>query len=270
VEAGLLVQPGNSYSGLHRHPSHRNPSLVPEDHEQLRPIAGHILRGEIRAGCGQSSNHFCSKHVALVSHGLGALASRPDDDFQVTFSCDDKRGALLTLPVSAQSEDTVALSKFGDWMITHIDAWFDFTRSLGLGVERMEDIILVTGRHLAKSWINVAFNQHRRDTGASFNAQVSSDSDIRLERQYVQGGELKLGPTGKYLPENQCIFIRGFRVARVLGIWPRLRGQAGPAPGTSGHEPESESDTRLEFISGPADDNVTHPRLSFPGLCLIF
>jgi len=82
-------------------------------------------------------------------------------------------------------------------MITHIDAWFAFTRSLGLGIERMEDIILVTGRHLTQSWINVAFNQHRFDTGASFNAQVSDDSDVRLERQYVQGGELKLGPTGR-------------------------------------------------------------------------
>jgi hypothetical protein len=58
------------------HPSHRNPALVPEDHEQLRPIAGHIVRGEIRAGCGQISNHFCSKHVTLVSRGLGASASR--------------------------------------------------------------------------------------------------------------------------------------------------------------------------------------------------
>jgi hypothetical protein len=82
-------------------------------------------------------------------------------------------------------------------MITHIDAWFAFIRSLGLGIERMEDIILVTGRTLTQSWINVAFNQQRFDTGASFNAQVSDDSDIRLERQYVQGGELKLGPTGK-------------------------------------------------------------------------
>lgn len=58
------------------HPSHRNPALVPEDHEQLRPIAGHIVRGEIRAGSGQSSNHLYSKDVTLVSRGLGASASR--------------------------------------------------------------------------------------------------------------------------------------------------------------------------------------------------
>jgi hypothetical protein len=116
---------------------------------------------------------------------------------QVTFSCEGKQGALLSLPVSARSEDTVALDTFGKWMVTHIDAWFAFIRSLGLGVDRMEDIILVTGRHLTKSWINVAFNQHRRDAGVSFNAHVSRDSAVHLERHHVCGGELKLGPTGK-------------------------------------------------------------------------
>src|SRR6267142_5191707 len=58
------------------HPSHRNPSFVPQDHEQLEPVLGHILKGEIRAGSGQNSNHFCSKNVTLVSRGLGPSASR--------------------------------------------------------------------------------------------------------------------------------------------------------------------------------------------------
>jgi hypothetical protein len=58
------------------HPSHRNTSFVPPDHEQLQPVPGHILKCEIRAGSGQSSNHLCSKNVTLVSHGLGTSASR--------------------------------------------------------------------------------------------------------------------------------------------------------------------------------------------------
>ena len=31
------------------------------------------------------------------------------------------------------------------------------------------------------------------------------------------------------LPENQCIFIRGFRVKRILMILPKPRAAAGPA-----------------------------------------
>jgi hypothetical protein len=105
----------------------------------------------------------------------------------------------LSLPVPAQGEDTVAFGDFGKWMIKHIDAWFAFARSLGLGVERMEDIILVTGRHLTKSWVNVAFTQRRLDAGVSFDVQVSSHDQghVSLEQQYVRGGDLKLGPTGR-------------------------------------------------------------------------
>jgi hypothetical protein len=58
------------------HPSHRNPSFVPQDHEQLELVPDHIVKGEIRAGSGQNPNHFYSKNVTLVSHGRGALASR--------------------------------------------------------------------------------------------------------------------------------------------------------------------------------------------------
>jgi hypothetical protein len=103
---------------------------------------------------------------------------RPEDDSQITFSCNGKQGALLSLPVPAQGEDTVA---FGDF---------------GLGINRMEDIILVTGRHLTKSWVNVAFTQRRPDAGVSFDVQVSGHSHVSLEQEYVRGGDLKLGPAG--------------------------------------------------------------------------
>ena len=103
----------------------------------------------------------------------------------------------MSLPVSAQGEDTVAFGDFGKWMIKHIDAWFSFARGLGLGINRMEDIILVTGRHLTKSWVNVAFNQRRSDAGASFDVQVSGDGHISLEQEYVRGGDLGLGPSGR-------------------------------------------------------------------------
>lgn len=135
-----------------------------------------------------------------ASHSLGFCSLthkyRPDDDSQITFSCNGKPGALLSLPVSAQGEDTVAFGDFGKWMIKHIDTWFAFARGLGLGINRMEDIILVTGRHLTKSWVNVAFTQRRPDAGVSFDVQVSGHSHVSLEQEYVRGGDLKLGPTG--------------------------------------------------------------------------
>lgn len=61
----------------------------------------------------------------------------------------------------------------------------------------MEDIILVTGRHLAKSWINVAFSESRGDAQVSFGVRVSGDSSVHLEERNGNGGELKVGPRGE-------------------------------------------------------------------------
>lgn len=93
-------------------------------------------------------------------------------------------------------------------MLNHIKAWFEFAQRLNL-VERMEDIILVTGRHLTKSWINVAFHPGCPNASVSFNTYLSDDRDVRIETNYVHGAELKLGPIGR---------VR-FPISRALNVF---------------------------------------------------
>jgi hypothetical protein len=54
------------------------------------------------------------------------------------------------------------------------------------------------------------------------------------------------------LPENQCVFIRGFRVAQTFRILPKhLKAAAGPS------EPEGyDCDTEAELLSIPAITKV--------------
>ncbi len=61
----------------------------------------------------------------------------------------------------------------------------------------MEDIILITGRHLARSWASVAFSETRGDARVSFGVRVSPGFNLHLEERDVSGGELKLGPCGE-------------------------------------------------------------------------
>ena len=86
-------------------------------------------------------------------------------------------GALLYLPINAKSEDTVANTIFGKWMIRNIDCWFAWARKRELGVERMEDIVLVTGTHRTRSCGNVAF-PGVQDAQVSFRARVDHRSDV--------------------------------------------------------------------------------------------
>jgi hypothetical protein len=123
--------------------------------------------------------------------------SRPDWK-QLSFSC-SRAGAVLSLPLPARSQDTLALGEFRKWIITHIDLWYAFTRRLGLGITRMEDIVLVTGFHLAKSFANIAFSDSRGEEQVSFEVKVPDVSRVewRFPFEDVQGAALNVGPSGQ-------------------------------------------------------------------------
>jgi hypothetical protein len=58
------------------------------------------------------------------------------------------------------------------------------------------------------------------------------------------------------LPEDQCIFIRGFRVVRTTNILSKLKGAAGPNPSLEDVHDDNEPDK--ELISTPASTKVKY------------
>ena len=82
-------------------------------------------------------------------------------------------------------------------MVNNVDSWFAFAESLGLGVDSMEDIILVTGRHRARSWVIATFSDSQPGAHVSFGTEAFDDSGVDLEWRDARGGDLKLGPKGR-------------------------------------------------------------------------
>lgn len=119
---------------------------------------------------------------------------------EASFSCTRKGGAVLSLPVTAQREDTIARGDFSKWIIRHVDTWFAFAQRLGVGVDKLGDIILVTGRHRTRSWTNIAFFEGQANAQASFGVQITNDVSTRVKwqvsRGHVQGAMLCQGPNG--------------------------------------------------------------------------
>lgn len=104
----------------------------------------------------------------------------------------------MSLPVPAQREDTIAVGVFGKWIVKNIDDWFAFAENLDLGINRMQDLILVTGRHCAKSWVNAAFSEGLRDAEVSFGVGMSGVSGVNIEQRRARGDVVvKLGPNGE-------------------------------------------------------------------------
>jgi len=182
---------------------------------------------------------------------------------------------VLSLPVQVSCEDTVALGDFGKWIIAHIDIWFSWAQQLGVGINRVEDIVLVTGAHRTKSWTNVVFLE-RRMPGyrSSFNklpipaltgsfhptALLGPCYTVALLVRYdeIANESWMAFDPPQDLPEDQCIFIRGFRVTRKLKILPRaLKAAAGPNPDPKGSDEEPDMEliaiatiTEVKYFTG--------------------
>jgi hypothetical protein len=105
--------------------------------------------------------------------------------------------------------DTLAKRDFKRWILTHIDRCFAFAQELGLEIEHMEDIILVTGYDRTKSWTNVAFLGGQKDAHASFGVKVVDARDtsnlIQFLRGHREGASMSLGPEGKV---RWCAFCK--------------------------------------------------------------
>ena len=85
------------------------------------------------------------------------------------------------------------------WIVKHIDSWFVFARKLGLGIERMEEIILVTGCDRTRSWTNVAFLGNRVDARASFGVKVEGPGtsiNFQFSPENARGAVFRHGPEG--------------------------------------------------------------------------
>jgi hypothetical protein len=88
-------------------------------------------------------------------------------------------------------------------MIKHINEWFAFAQERGSGISR-EDIILVTGCHLARTWATIAFQE--RGEQIAFGVQMSGVSNVawQFTPEGAQGVAYNLGPSDQV---RSCIFF---------------------------------------------------------------
>ena len=97
-------------------------------------------------------------------------------------------------------------------MLQHIDSWFSFARGLGLEIDHMEDIILVTGCHNTRTWANVVFLENQTPAQASFGINMTQGREaqgVSIKWEFplgsAQGAVCSHGPEGNL---NVCHFER--------------------------------------------------------------
>src|SRR6266849_3549892 len=103
--------------------------------------------------------------IILFARGLGQM-----------YECQAQtHGALLSLPHGSHSENVIRTKLFEDYIRDNADSWFRWSKRGGFPVERMDDLILVTGRTLVTSWAAAVFDNNKMSMTGSDVATISLD-----------------------------------------------------------------------------------------------
>ena len=84
----------------------------------------------------------------------------------VTYSCRGP-GALLSLPCGGYREDAIHKRMFRERIRDNVDSWFNWSRNADLPVDRMDDLILVTGCTLVTSYASAVLEDYIADAQIS-------------------------------------------------------------------------------------------------------
>jgi hypothetical protein len=213
-----------------------------------------------------------------VSHGpipgyleLGStdvLASCSAEGF--TYKCRGP-GALLSLPHDAYRKDVIRTKVFEDYIRDHVLSWLEWSKRIGLGLERMEDLILVTGCTMVTSWGAAAFVDHSQEAEISLAVQALPNGGGTFDWSKIHRAvayhnsrpdpvrypvcfachslTISLSHQKNNSPPtlNQCVFIRGFRAKRRFFWTVPIRAAAEPLP----DDPDNSRDDDIQVTRLP-------------------
>jgi hypothetical protein len=192
------------------------------------------------------------------------------------------RGALLSLPHGGCREDAITTGAFHKYIQNNVISWFSWAQKNGLGVQHMEDLILVSGCTLAISWAAAAFVDHTIEAEISLESIMSNDGGAYFVWRRVQGPVVhhnsRFDPVRNpaYLysictnfsfflllsekrnppaTPDQCVFIRGFRAKRVLFWTKPIQAAAEPRP----DDPDDRRNDGAQMIQVPGVPKVGSP-----------
>ncbi|KAI0315882.1 hypothetical protein OF83DRAFT_1084666 [Amylostereum chailletii] len=96
-----------------------------------------------------------------------------------SFTATRHQGAILAVAGKVDVENILCMQDYKNYIIKNIERWHASTVRNGLGL-KMEQIMLVSGRDLVKSWANAAFCNTEFEASVSLEADIAMVSGIKL------------------------------------------------------------------------------------------
>jgi hypothetical protein len=93
----------------------------------------------------------------------------------------------LSLPRGGRREDAVQMKIFEKYIRDNVVSWFVWAQKNQLGVERMEDLILVSGCTLVTTWAAAVFTDHTMSAEISLASRTLSNGGASFVWSNVRG-----------------------------------------------------------------------------------
>ena len=93
----------------------------------------------------------------------------------------------MSLPHGGHREDVIRTKAFEDYIRDHVVSWFSWAHKNRLGVERMEDLILVSGCTLVASWAAATSVDHTMDAEISLASRVLNNGSASFVWSNIRG-----------------------------------------------------------------------------------
>ncbi|TRM63631.1 hypothetical protein BD626DRAFT_494914 [Schizophyllum amplum] len=207
---------------------------VPADFE-------HIEAGPVRSvpayfnrrGAFVHSSDIKTRNIAFEA-GADAALIPAGVEAGVEFSLTTSQGAVLALPRGGARQDAQNLGAFEAQIDRHGISWYKYALNCGWQFDNGE-LYLVTGVDKAPIWGALAFCNSQRSHNVSFRlATTMTNSGLSHEYlwQHLAGQSARQGPDAAAAlfddnaapVENQCVFLRGFRIMVRDEPWMRMLG----------------------------------------------
>lgn len=206
---------------------------------------------------------YCSSSVFRGEYANNTLAASPEPTGRVTYRSRGL-GALLSLPRGGCHENAITTGVFQKYIRNNAINWFSWAQRHGLGVQRMEDLILVSGCTLVTSWAAAAFVDPTLNAEISLESRTLSNGGTDFVWSNIQGPVVhhnsRFDPQNSPATLDQCVFIRGFRAKRLFFFWTRvLRAAAEPRP----DDPDNRRDDEIQMKRVPGVPEVGSPTTAY-------
>jgi len=154
----------------------------------------------------------------------------------VSLRINSKQCAILILPEGASREELLVTRSFHEHVKENADDWHEFARNR---LHPESSLFVVTGCDKTSSWGIATVANASATIGATMNFTVAGLGKASLSPSYCWEdiGSATARVSASTFPrlQNQCIFIRGFRISRKPQwlSWPSLKGVQWRDPGYS-------------------------------------